>query len=267
MSGHQRADDLRRIEEALREAEQALAPFTPGAISVERKAGGDPVTAADRRVDQILRRLLPADGEGWLSEETADDLGRLECARVWVVDPLDGTREFVEGIPEWSVSIGLVEAGEPVAGGILNPATGRLVLGAVGLGVTLNGERAEVSARESLEGALVLASRSEVRRGEWQRFENRGFEVRACGSVAYKLAMVAAGLVDATWTLVPKHEWDVVAGVALVRAAGGVAEALREPGRRFNLPRPKLQGLLAFPAGLAAGVRQVIESASASSAV
>lgn len=254
----QRDRDLERIEEALLEAQRALAPFTPGAIAVERKAGGDPVTEADHRVDEVLRRLLPVAGEGWLSEETVDDRSRLDKSRVWVVDPLDGTREFVEGIPEWCISIGLVEEGQPVAGGVLNPATGQLVLGALDRGVTLNGRSAGVAARRSLDGAVVLASRSEFRRGEWRRFEGRGFEVRPCGSVAYKLAMVAAGEVDATWTLVPKNEWDVVAGVALVRAAGGETTVLGEPDRSFNRRAPKLAGLVASSASLAADIRRVI---------
>ena len=254
----QRQEDLSRIEAALRAAEKALAPFTPGAIAVERKAGGDPVTEADQRVDQVLRELLPSAGEGWLSEETVDDHVRLDKRRAWVVDPLDGTREFVEGIPEWSVSIGLVEDGQPVAGGILNPATGQLVLGAVGHGVTLNGAEARVSQRADLDGAVVLASNSEIHRGEWDRFRDQGFTVRPCGSVAYKLAMVAAGEVDATWTLVPKNEWDVVAGVALVRAAGGVIEALNEPDRAFNQPSPLLQGLLAFPPQLGPSIHTMI---------
>ncbi len=254
------AEDLQRIETALRQAEKALAPFTPGAIAVQRKAGGDPVTEADERVDEVLRNLLPSPSEGWLSEETVDDQARVEKRRAWVVDPLDGTREFVEGIPQWSVSIGLVEDGQPVAGGILNPATGQLVLGAVGHGVTLNGEPAAVSGRESLEGAVVLASNSEIRRGEWERFADSGIEVRPCGSVAYKLALVAVGLVDATWTLVPKNEWDVVAGVALVRAAGGISEPKHDPDRTFNRPSPLLQGLLAYPPQLQGAIHELIES-------
>ena len=88
-------------------------------------------------MDGLLRQMLPRPGEGWLSEETGDDRERLSCARVWVVDPIDGTREFIDGVPEWCVSIGLVEDGIAVAGGILNPATGETVLGGAGLGVTL----------------------------------------------------------------------------------------------------------------------------------
>lgn len=255
-----RLKDLERIEVALRLAEKVLEPFTPGAIEAEQKEGGDPVTEADRRINETLYSALPRAGEGWLSEETVDDLERLDRSRVWVVDPLDGTREFVEGLPEWSISIGLVEEGQPVAGGILNPATGQLVLGALGHGVTLNGEPASLTDAKTLEGTTVLASRSEVRRGEWDDFKNRGFEVRPCGSVAYKLAMVAAGQVDATWTLVPKHEWDVAAGVALVRAAAGRIEVLEEPYRGFNRRVPRLAGLLAYPPALAESIHGLLRA-------
>ena len=245
-------EDLRRIDEALEAAREVFSRYTPGAVEARRKASGqpgfDPVTEADTEVDTLLRRLLPRDGEGWLSEETTDDPSRLERDRVWVVDPLDGTREFVEGIPEWCVSVGLVLGGEPVAGGILNPATGQKILGARGHGVTLDGQPARVSGRPGLAGATVLASRSEVRRKEWEGYREDLFTIRPCGSVAFKLAQVAAGLADATWTLVPKHEWDVAAGVALILAAGGTVWE-HEPGTAvpFNRPKPKLTRLLAAP--------------------
>lgn len=247
-----RDEDLRRIDEALEAAREVFTRYTPGEVEARRKAsdqpGFDPVTEADMEVDALLRRLLPRDGEGWLSEETADHPSRLERSRVWVVDPLDGTREFVEGIPEWCVSVGLVIDGEPMAGGILNPATGQKILGARGRGVTLDGRPARVSGRSSLAGATVLASRSEVRRKEWEGYREDLFTIRPCGSVAYKLAQVAAGLADATWTLVPKHEWDVAAGVALVLAGGGTVWESR-PGEevRFNRPKPKLTRLLTAP--------------------
>jgi myo-inositol-1(or 4)-monophosphatase len=245
-----RTSDLDRIGRALEAAADALRPFTPGQVAFEAKSSrGDPVTEADLADDDVHRRLLPSRGEGWLSEETADEPGRLDCARVWVVDPLDGTREFVEGIPEWCVSIGLLEAGAPVAGGIMNPATGELILGSLETGLVA-GSVAEPRWSGGLAGARVLASRSEARRGEWDAFQGREFEVVACGSVAYKLGLVAAGKADATWTLVPKHEWDVVAGVALVRAAG--LEVRHGDGSTpgFNRPRPLLPNLLAGSAGL-----------------
>lgn len=253
------AEDLRRIDEALEAARAVFARFTPGEVESRRKSGDDPVTAADTEVDTLLRRLLPREGEGWLSEETTDDPVRLERSRVWVVDPLDGTREFVEGIPEWCVSVGLVVDGEPVAGGILNPATGEKILGARGVGVTLDGRPARVSERPGLAGATVLASRSEVKRKEWEGYREDLFTIRPCGSVAYKLGLVAAGLADATWTLVPKHEWDVAAGVALVLAAGGTVWE-DGPGApvRFNQPKPKLTRLLTAPPQLVADIEAEI---------
>lgn len=234
-----------RIQEALEAAVRAISPFARGAMRVDFKLGDDPITEADRAANRVLRDILVRDGEGWLSEESADDLTRLQKARVWVVDPIDGTREFVAGIPEWCVSIGLIENGRAIAGGICNPATGETFLGSLGSGVTYNGRQACASRRKALSGATVLASRSEVRRGEWERFRNGPFAIKPMGSVAYKLAQVAAGLADATWTLSPKHEWDVAAGVALVKAAGGVAQELDNSFLSFNNRCCLLPNLLA----------------------
>ncbi len=246
-----RQHDLDRIEHALDVAGKALAPFTPGTIDATLKTGGDPLTAADTAVDEALRSALWNAGEGWLSEETADDGRRLSCDRTWIVDPIDGTREFIQGIPEWCVSVGLVEDGLPVAGGILSPAAGHRIVGSIETGVTLNGQPVAASGCASLAGALVLASRSEVKRGEWNRFFATEISVRNMGSVAYKLGLVAAGLADATWTLVPKNEWDVAAGAALVRAAGAEAWDLSGSPRQFNQPDPKMPGFVAATAGIA----------------
>src|SRR5258707_14062158 len=114
---------LERIRTALEASRAVFAQFTPGAIETEYKIGHDPVTEADRALDAVLRQNLLRDGEGWLSEETADNPSRLDKERVWIVDPLDGTREFVKGLPEFCVSIGFAENGRPVAGGIHNRAT------------------------------------------------------------------------------------------------------------------------------------------------
>ena len=245
------AEILERIEEGLRAAEGALEKYTPGQIAARAKAGGDPVTEADIEVNSKLHEILPRAGEGWLSEETKDDQARLECRNVWVVDPIDGTREFVMGLPEWCISIGWVEDGRAVAGGILNPAAGHLILGSLETGVTLNGQPVQPRDTSSLAQADVLASRSEVERGEWEQYEGREFTVTAMGSVAYKLGRVAAGLADATWTLVPKHEWDVAAGSALVEASGGRLFIPTSETLGFNRAHPKRPGLVAFAAGSA----------------
>lgn len=239
------ASDLERIQTAVDQARDLLLQFREEGFETTRKAGGDPVTEADVAVDRLLRDLLHRDGEGWLSEETADDPARLDRSRVWIVDPLDGTKEFVGGIPEWCVSVGLVVDGEAVAGGIANPATGETVVGAIGEGVLCNREPARVRDGDSPDHFEVLASRSEVGRGEWEPFEDDDFDIRPCGSVAYKMALVAAGKADVTWTLVPKNEWDVAAGTALVHAAGGVVHRKDAEPLRFNRADPLLPGLIA----------------------
>ncbi len=246
-----RQNDLSRIREGLREAARAVKPFTPGDVEFDEKSSrGDPVTAADLAIDRVLREILPEPGEGWLSEETVDSPDRLDRERVWVVDPLDGTREFVDGIPEWCISIGLVENGRPVAGGIYSPPTDLLVVGSVETGVTRNGEAAGLTDRNTLNGASILASRSEWKRGEWDRYEDAGFAVVPCGSVAFKLAQVAVGMADGTWTLVPKHEWDVAAGAALVTAAGGTLLHADGSTPEWNQPSPKLPNFLAARKGI-----------------
>ncbi len=245
MQSHRYAQILERIQAALEASRPVFARFTPGAIETEYKAGHDPVTEADRALDAVLRKELSREDEGWLSEESVDDAVRLQRSRVWVVDPLDGTREFVKGIPEFCVSIGYVENGRPVAGGIYNPATDETFLGSIDSGVIYNGKPAQPSQRRSLDGALVLASRSEVKRGEWKVFENSSLSIRPMGSVAYKLALVSAGLADVTFTLTPKNEWDVVAGAALVESAGGFVSTLEKASLTANRRDPLLSGLLA----------------------
>jgi len=245
MSNNSYSDVLYRIESAIAEARRVFARFTPGDIQAEYKAGHDPVTEADHALDAVLRECLLRGGEGWLSEESADNLSRLNYEKVWVVDPLDGTREFVEGIPEFCVSIAFVEHGRPVAGGICNPATNEVFLGSINFGLSYNGSSAHATQRASLDGAIVLASRSETKRGEWQAFQNAPFRVQPMGSVAYKLARVAAGLADATFTLTPKHEWDVAGGAALVLSAGGHVQTLGHSVLTCNNENTLLSGLIA----------------------
>ena len=243
---------LARIADALRAATAIAKQYAPGTFHVADDGGRNVVTEVDRKISDILHVQLLRPGEGWLSEEDQDDKVRLGRKIVWVVDPLDGTREFVDGIPEWCISIGLVVDGLSVGGGISNPATDEVFLGSLDCGVTYNGQLARTSTRSDsdLGSAVILASRQEYKRGEWKCFEQLPFTVRAMGSVAYKLALVAAGRADATWTLSPKHEWDVAAGVALVTAAGGVVRRTDGVELRFN------QDTVLFP-GLAASTKNL----------
>jgi myo-inositol-1(or 4)-monophosphatase len=239
-----------RIREALSVATDVLRRYDRETVAEQKKSGGDPVTEVDLAVDRELRHCLLADGEGWLSEETADDGSRLEKSLVWIVDPLDGTREFIDGLPEFCTSVAAVVGGVPIAGGIVNPAADIEVVGAAGLGVSCNGRRVSQQVIPRWEDIRVLASRSEVGRGQWAVIESEGILVEPMGSVAYKLGRVAAGLDYLTWTPVPKHEWDVAGGAALMAAAGGTTLGLDGEPLVFNQVRPWLSGVIALPNGM-----------------
>jgi myo-inositol-1(or 4)-monophosphatase len=231
---------------ATRAAGEAIMGFYRRRFTVEDKSPDNPVTDADLAADRLLHeRLLALEPDaGWLSEETADNADRLERRLVWVVDPLDGTKEFVMGIPEFSVSVALVDDGKPVLAVIYNPATRELYSARHGHGVTYNGRPVRISARTDLAGAAVDASRSEMKRGEFEPFAGL-VELKVVGSIAYKLARVAAGQADATWSRGPKHEWDICAGTLLVTEAGGRCVDLDGEPIRFNKSFPKVNGLIA----------------------
>jgi myo-inositol-1(or 4)-monophosphatase len=250
---------LERINGALDAAAEVFETFDPTSVAEERKSGGDPVTEADLEIDRVLKNMLRRSGEGWLSEETADDLSRLDRDLVWIVDPLDGTKEFVEGLPEFCTSISAVLGGVAVAGGVLNPAADFRAIGALDRGVTYNGHpRAGDHPKTSLTDMVVLASRSEIARGEWKQIEGAGIAVRPMGSVAYKMARVAVGLEDATWTVAPKHEWDVAGGAALLNAVGGSVVGLDGSPLVLNREVPWISGAIAVPPGFEALLPDVL---------
>jgi myo-inositol-1(or 4)-monophosphatase len=226
---------------------------------VESKGRDNPVTTADFEADRKLKDLLHGafPTYGWLSEETVDDGARLRCERVWIVDPLDGTKEFIKGISEFVVAIALVERGVPMLGVSYNPIKHELFAGVCGAGCSLNGEPVTVSATATLKHATILASRSETKRGEWKAYEG-SMVVRSIGSVAYKLALVAAGRADATFTLTPKSEWDVASGTALVIAAGGRVTDQYGRDFRFNRRDVKVPGLLASNGHLHAAIQAML---------
>jgi len=217
-------------------------------VKSDKGAGRDEnwLTQADSESDDLLKeRLLGAFPDyGWLSEETRDSPERLAKERVWIVDPLDGTREFTLRVPEFCVCVALVEKGRPVVGVEYNPATDRLYSAALGAGTTLNGSAVRVSKTEHMALAQVLASRSEDKRGEWDPFKQY-CHVVLTGSVAYKLAELSVGNGDATFTLTPKNEWDICAGTILVEEAGGQVTGLQGEPLVFNQPSPLRPGMIA----------------------
>jgi len=232
-------------------------------IDYKDAARDNPVTTADTQADaaiqSIVRRAFPDDG--WLSEETKDSHERLTRRRVWIVDPLDGTKEFVQHIPELCVCVALVEDGQPVVGVSFNPITDELFAAARGHGLTLNGAPAHTSATADLSRARILASRSEDKRGEWDAFKPH-MGVELTGSVAFKLALIAAGRGDGTFSLTPKHEWDICAGAALIQEGGGRITDCYGAPLRFNRERPLLPGLIACNTALYEPIRRAIAAAA-----
>lgn len=232
--------------EITRLAGAAIMGFYRSSFDVTDKRPDNPVTDADFAADNLLKEKLLArlPEAGWLSEETVDSHERLSRKLVWVVDPLDGTKEFVLGMPEFSVSVALVEDGQPVLGVIFNPPTGELFAAAKGEGMFFNGTPVQVSDRTQLDGAKIDASRSERKRGEFAPFEAL-VELTTMGSIAYKLARVAAGHTDATWSRGPKNEWDICAGVLMVQEAGGRCVNLDDAAFPFNQPKTLVNGIIA----------------------
>jgi len=249
-------DDVRleRVLDALRRAGAVIQEVRARGFSVADKGGAGPVTEADHAADALLREVLPAIlPAAWLSEETKDDPARLAADRLWVVDPLDGTKEFVEGVPQYSVAVGLVEGGVPIFGAVHQPVTGDTWWARRGGGCFRNGVPVRVAG-----GNALGASRSEMKRGEFEPFVE-GWDLRPIGSIAFKLALVASGELAATVSRGPKHEWDVCAGAMLVLEAGGVAVDCFGEALAFNRPFPKSRGILAGAPDAAARVLAVVE--------
>jgi myo-inositol-1(or 4)-monophosphatase len=233
------------------------------AFSVEQKGSMGPVTEADRQADEFLKKeLLAMHPVGWLSEETADNPDRLSLDSIWVVDPLDGTKEFVEGVPQYTVAVSLVENGEPVFGVVHNPANGETAYATRGEGAWKKegGATSDTYVRASVsESSIILASRSEMKRGEFGPFAG-DWDIQAVGSIEYKLALIGMGEGAATLSRGPKWEWDVCAGALIVEEAGGsVTDAF---GDRFNFNQefPKVKGVIA---GAPTAYKTVLKEVSA----
>lgn len=218
-----RRHDRRLLEDAVREG-GALARryFERGFKSWEKKPG-DPVSEADLEVDALLREALGEERPtyGWLSEETEDNPDRLSRAKVWIVDPIDGTRAFVKGKPQFTVCAALVEHGAAVLGAVFNPMTDEFFFAEAGTGALLNGKSIQVSGAESLDGARLLASRRTFENHHWTDFlPDANFE--SVNSIAYRMVLVAGGGHDATVSLAGKSDWDIAAADLIVREAGGL---------------------------------------------
>ena len=215
------------------------------ALDTWEKQPGDPVSAADLEVDSFLKRelgaLLPS--AGWLSEETADAPERLAGGLIWLVDPIDGTRDFIRGRPGWAVSVALVSEGRPLIGLLDAPARGEFWLAEAARGATRNGLPLTASRRTSLPGARVPAH-------ALPKADSDLTLVDQPNSIALRMALVAADEADLVATLRWGFEWDVGAAALIAREAGAaVSDALGQP-LAYNKPDPRAFGVLVCSAAI-----------------
>ena len=243
-------DDLRSdhaiLMQAVREGGDIARSFFKKDPKSWEKNPGDPVTEADIAVDGLLHERLCENRPdyGWLSEETEDDLSRLDRHRVWIVDPIDGTRAFIAGREEFTVCAGLVENGRPVLGAVFNPITDEFFEAVKGHGARCNGESLQTPDGVALEEARLLASQRML-----ERREGIGALPRAqfsfINSIAYRMALVARNRFDATISLAKKSDWDIAAAELIVTEAGGQAAAPDGSPFLYNTQTARHDGVVA----------------------
>lgn len=250
---HDFSEELRIATEAAQAAGDEVLRMRNEGLRYGHKDGRELVSEADIRAAEMLHEALamrfPSDG--WLSEEHKDTAARLDCERVWVVDPIDGTREFLQGLPEFAVSVGLVVNGEAVLGAVYNPAAQQM-----DAGICVDAIEAEPG--RELQKYDVLVGRGEVRFDEVPPLPGKARAI-GVGSVAYRLALIARGQGNAVVSGYGRSEWDVAAGAALCLAAGlRVTDVLGRP-MRFNQRDPFIAGLCVAEPGLHTRIRNHLE--------
>lgn len=240
-----RENDLLLLEDAAREAGRIALSFFGGDPKTWYKDNKSPVSEADLEVDGYLAEVLGSarPSYGWLSEEAADNKERLDCERVFIIDPIDGTRAFLAGGDEWTVSLAVVEHGRPVAGVVYCPVRNEMFTALSGGGAHLNGAPIKVTEQQTLEGARLsaphsIANNEAVLASGFARMPN----IR---SLAYRLAMVAAGRVEISVARSGPSDWDLAAAELLVQEAGGRLTSLAGQGIVYNKAEVRHPALIA----------------------
>ena len=245
--------DLKLITAAALEAGELARNLRHQGLEIAYKEDdGTPVTNADLAADKLLTERLRAarPDYGWLSEETADDASRLDCRRLFVVDPIDGTRAFLKGHPWWSVAIAVVEDGLPVAAVVFAPEVGETYTAAVGEGAMRNGEAIRASGATALADCRMVGD--PVVFGHWSWPEPwPAMRIEQRSSTAYRMCLVASGDFDAAVAPLRKSDWDVAAGDLIAREAGCFVGDHTGEGFRYNRARPSQASLICCTQALA----------------
>lgn len=245
-------DDLALLLEATRAAGTlAMGFFRRTPAWRDKPDGLGPVSEADLAVDASLRAALLAarPDHGWLSEEAPDTPDRLARRRVFVVDPIDGTRSFLAGDTTWGLSVALVEDGRPVAAVMHMPAHGATYAAAAGAGAERDGASILSSGRSEVRGARVLANRASLAAERWPGGPPP-VERHVRPALAHRLCLVAEGAFDAVLSLGPIWEWDMAAGALIAAEAGAVVTDRDGRPLRFNTPERLGPGLVAASPGV-----------------
>jgi myo-inositol-1(or 4)-monophosphatase len=240
--------ELAALVKSIRDAGVKVCELIKAGFEVHTKPDRSPVTTVDHEVNRILhnmqRREFPQDG--WLSEESPDNPARLTNRRVWIVDPIDGTKALVNRMPEFCISAALIDQGVPVVAAILNPSTDELFTAVRGGGLFLNGIRVASPPTHDFN-PVIMVSAWELRIGRWSTLAETA-RCRPMYSIANALALVAAGRVQAALTIEPENEWDLAAGVLLVEESGGTISDAGGNPFIFNRPMPRFRGVIAASA-------------------
>ena len=238
------AADAALLTAIVREAGQLAQEMARKGVRRWTKPDGSDVSEADIRVDALLKERLTAARPhyGWLSEETPDTPDRLAHEQLWIADPVDGTRAFIEGRDDWCVGAALAAGGRPVVAAVYQPATDDMFTAVAGNGAYLNGERLSVSDGADLSGAHIAGNRRAL-----SALADAGVKPSRAGQLPLllRLAHVAAGRADGAVSLGQRNDWDLAAGELLVLEAGGLVSTTSGEGYVYNRPAPWQQGLVA----------------------
>lgn len=252
MPEHDDAVDLDLLIEAAREAGEIACRYAPSRTKVwDKPEGAGPVTEADLAVNGMLGDVLRGERPdyGWLSEESEDDPARLQTPRLFVIDPIDGTRSFIEGNNTWAHALAVVENGRARAAVIYLPKRDMLYAASEGQGATLNGKPITAGTPDALDAAQVLSVKHNFKPEFWQG-PPPDVAPAYRPSLAYRMALVAEGRFDAMITFRPSWEWDVAAGDLILREAGATTSDRAGKPLAFNNPIPQVSGVVAAGATL-----------------
>ncbi|GHG82307.1 inositol monophosphatase family protein [Pseudodonghicola xiamenensis] len=242
------ATDLPLLIDTARAAGDIACRYSgPEAKRWEKPGGAGPVTEADLAVNEMLEDRLRAarPDYGWLSEESEDNADRLGHDRIFIVDPIDGTRGFAEGDSNWAHALAVTEAGRVTAAVIYLPMRDLLYSAARGAGAWLNGTPIQAANATDLAQATILATRPNLDPRHWRGGIFPGFKSAYRSSLAFRMALVAQGRFDAMLTLRPSWEWDIAAGDLILSEAGARCTDRNGTELRFNNPRPQVNGVIA----------------------